>query len=97
MRGTEVFIRLVGEAISPVLPQILASLSQPVRDDEAEVRVLAERCCESLGECVEPRESIDMLIPRIAGEVSGGDTSSHRKSQPLELKSFVQYSYFNVF
>ncbi len=66
------------------------SLGVALRSDEEDVRKSAEQCTFQLGVCVaqasETMNSLldmwlfDVLLPRIAGLVEGGDTASQRKS-----------------
>ena len=49
----------------------------------------AESCCEKLGVRVSQEEILDLLIPRVRGEVPGGDTFSQSKQMQLILDCLV--------
>ena len=105
LRGLEVVIKLAGGAVECILPQLLACLSAPIRDEDVLIRGPAEACCEALGaSCATFLLSnsgsvsggvgstvlsiqsagewlpLDLLLPRVAGNVPGGDTFSQRAS-----------------
>ena len=80
IKSLNVLINLSKTAIQPFIPQLLSCLSQPIRDDSSEIRIVAEDCCCTLGKVIPFQDITDLLIPRILGEVPGGDTSSHRTS-----------------
>ena len=102
LRGLEVVIKLAGGAVECIVPQLLACLSGPIRDEDPLIRGPAEACCEALGaSCATFLLSdsgsgvestgltmqsagewlpLDLLLPRVAGSVPGGDTFSQRAS-----------------
>jgi hypothetical protein len=85
-----VLLTLTGNEIDPYLPKLLSSLSIPIKDDDAEVRVEAELCCSQLGSCIIPHDALDLLLPRVTGEVAGGDTFSQRISALRVLTHVVE-------
>jgi dynein assembly factor 5 len=83
LRGFGQFISLAGSdpsSLSPFLPAYFSSLGVQVRDDESEVRNAAELCCFRIGSQAAISDVLDILLPRVAGEVPGGDTSGQRTS-----------------
>jgi hypothetical protein len=80
LQGLESFLYLVQGPDSSAIPALLASLSSPIRDEEAAIRLAAEKICVALGRFVCNQDLLDLLLPKIRGEISGADTSSHSKS-----------------
>ena len=79
------YLRVCEEHISPVLPVLFASLSAPIRDEEVDIRVATEKTCQVIGSHVLITHVLDLLIPRVRGEVSGTDTSSHREFRQVNI------------
>jgi hypothetical protein len=79
LRGLEGFICMTRSLIMPVVPQLLAYLGPPIRDEEVLVRQAAERVCVVMGTYVPYQDLLDILLPKVQGHVSGADTFSHSK------------------
>ena len=83
------------EAVENVIPYLLNALGNPCRDDEALIRLAAEECCSRIGSVISNKdEVVNLLIPRIAGEASGGggDTASLR-SNALRVLTHIIYGF----
>ena len=78
LRAMNRFVSYTDACLNTVLPRILSLLAPGVRDEDAEVRVAAEECCVRLGAQAVPEQLLDILLPRMAGAVAGGDTASQR-------------------
>lgn len=74
----DVFLNLVGTAVAPLLPAMLACLGTPLRDEETDVRISAEKCCTRLGLFVSPESTIELVLPRLLGTAAGTDTATQR-------------------
>lgn len=83
LRGLYSLISLLRTQVLPYLPDTLQSLSAPIRDDESAVRAEAERCCAVLGQLVPSDVILELLIPRLLGNLSGYDTAPARTSALL--------------
>ena len=88
--GLDEFLSVVGSQCVPLLPALLSSLGPGCRDDEPMVRSAAERCCRHVGALVAPSDCLDLVLPRVNGEVPGGDTASARCSAVRVLTCLVQ-------
>lgn len=79
LRGLQCYLNILQEKSSPILPKLLACLGITIRDDETDIRVSTEICCQTIGMHSPWNELLDLLIPKVQGDVTGGDTFSHRK------------------
>eukprot|EP00752_Nemacystus_decipiens_P002612 g2445.t1 len=65
-------VRYAGEEVTPYLPQLLGSLGEASRDDEAGVRQAVEECAAAVGSAsIDLSAVMDVLLPVLRGEVSG--------------------------
>eukprot|EP00597_Dinobryon_sp_UTEXLB2267_P018080 CAMPEP_0201114058 /NCGR_PEP_ID=MMETSP0812-20130820/78180_1 /ASSEMBLY_ACC=CAM_ASM_000668 /TAXON_ID=98059 /ORGANISM="Dinobryon sp., Strain UTEXLB2267" /LENGTH=977 /DNA_ID=CAMNT_0047377649 /DNA_START=1245 /DNA_END=4175 /DNA_ORIENTATION=+ len=79
LRGFSKLIEYGEESVLPLLPLILTVLGQQIRQDsDSAVRVAGEQCCVSVGQQAGASQVLEVLLPRLLGEVPGGDTSSQR-------------------
>lgn len=83
LRGLHALCSILGPRVSPHLPDLLQTLAGPVRDDEQVIRVETESCCIMLGSMNGVDSLLDLLVPRLLGEVSGCDTAPARTSALL--------------
>lgn len=90
IKSLDVLINLSLTTIRPFIPQLLSCLSQPIRDESVEIRTVSEDCCRSLGRVVQFQDIIELMIPRVLGEISGGDTFSQRTSALRLLTHITQ-------
>lgn len=77
-RGLEKLATLVQDALEGVLLPACLALSTQIRDEEHEVRVSVESTCATIGQVVQISVLLEILLPRVLGEVSGSDTAQHR-------------------
>ena len=80
LRGLNQLLAYTHGQFGNYLPRLFTSLGVQIRDDETEVRVTAEQCCARIGALSESHAILDILLPRVAGEVAGGDTATQRTS-----------------
>ena len=78
--GLDCFISYVDGSINAVLPRLFSIIALQVRDEDAEVRAAAEQCCVRLGFQASGEDMLEILLPRVAGAVAGGDTAAQRAS-----------------
>jgi len=90
IKSLDVLINLSLTTIRTYIPQLLSCLSQPIRDESVEIRTVTEECCRSLGRVVPFQDIIELLIPRVLGEIAGGDTYSQRTSALRLLTHITQ-------
>lgn len=90
LKGLETFITLTKVSLMPIIPQLLASLGIPIRDEEAVIRQAAEQACKALGTHIPYQDLLDILLPKLQGDVIGADTFSHRVSAVRLLTHLLQ-------
>ena len=56
-----------------------------------DIFLAAEACCVSLGANTNIQEILDLLIPRVKGEIPGGDTFTQRKYCTCCLCIFIYF------
>lgn len=78
LRGLQKFIGIVKDAALPTLPLMLMALALHVRDDDGDVRRAAETCCFQIGHEVDTMQCLEVLLPRVLGQLPGSDTAAQR-------------------
>eukprot|EP01034_Spumella_vulgaris_P021360 gene21362-27390_t len=100
LRGLEQFVLLSESRVETLLPRLLQTLGQQIRDDEAVIRTATDQCCFRLGAQCDFGDILDILLPRVSGEVPGGDTYSQRtnaiRTLTQTLRGFPENSYVAV-
>ena len=72
------FLSLVTIKSEALLLPLMSALGGPCRDEEPAVRAAAEAAAAQLGSLVSPVQALDLAMPRVCGQVPGGDTASAR-------------------
>ena len=80
LKGLAKLIEYGETSFTNLLPTFFSSLGNQIKDDDNDVRISAEQCCTLIGQQICPSEILRILMPRVLGEVPGGDTSSQRTS-----------------
>lgn len=61
-----------------------------MRDEEVAIRLQAEECCCNLGKFLDTNDLLDLLLPRINGDIAGTNTISHRTNAIRQLTHTIQ-------
>jgi len=80
LRGLNQLLFYTEGEFSRHLPRIFISLGAHIRDEEVNVRVAAEQCCTRIGSLSKSQDILEILLPKVAGDVAGGDTATQRTS-----------------
>ena len=80
LKGLAKLIEYGSNSFTTLLPIFFSSLGTQIKDDDNDVRISCEKCCTLIGQQINPSEILQILMPRVLGEVPGGDTSSQRTS-----------------
>ena len=90
LHGLCVFLSYIDESIATkLLPSLLSSLGVPLRDEEANIRMVSASCCQLIGTLVSPEDVLNLLIPRLNGALSG-DTWTQRCAAAHLLSSTLK-------
>eukprot|EP00903_Cladosiphon_okamuranus_P019980 g18356.t1 len=85
-------VRYAGEEVTPYLPQLLGSLGEASRDDEAEVRQAVEECAAAVGSAnIDLSAVMDVLLPVLRGEISG-ESNKHLTQALAVLRPLLSAS-----
>lgn len=78
LRGFVKLIEYGEDTFLSSLPLFFLSLSNLIKEEDADIRVAAEKCCARIGTQIHHSHVLPILLPRVLGEVPGGDTASQR-------------------
>ena len=90
LKGLAKLIEYGGDSVTSLLPLFLSSLGSQIKDDDNDVRISSEKCCTLIGQQIRPSDVLEILMPRMLGEVPGGDTSGQRTSAIRVLTHILQ-------
>lgn len=96
VRGLEtlcVVLRILADqpsSVSPYLPRLVDTLASTLPDDEVEVRKAAEKVGEALGATQVYDMVLELVLPRLRGELPGMDTAQHRTAATLILATMLR-------